>query len=74
MTARACPACGTAIPRGLLLCKGCWFAVPRKLRGDVNRTWRAFNAAEGAEARLAALVNYRSAADAATAVAKGTLP
>lgn len=74
MSVRTCPACGTAIPRGLLLCKGCWFAVPRKLRGDVNRSWRAFTAAEGAEARLTALANYRSAADAATDVAKGALP
>lgn len=71
---RTCPACGGALPHGRLLCKGCWFVVPRKLRGDVNRSWRAFNVAEGADARLAALANYRSVADAATAVAKGALP
>lgn len=71
---KTCPACGKAIPRSLLLCKGCWFSVPRRLRGDVNRTWRAFNLAEGSAARLAALTHYRSAAEAATAVAKGALP
>ncbi len=73
MSGRTCPACGTAIPRGKLLCKGCWFAVPRKLRDEVNRSWRAFLVAEG-QARMTALSNYRLAADAATAIAKGALP
>ncbi|MDP2008205.1 MAG: hypothetical protein Q8K45_21245 [Rubrivivax sp.] len=47
-----------------LLCLSCWRRVPAPLQRDVNRTWRAFNAAVG-KARLPALALYRVARDAA---------
>ena len=40
-----CPVhgCAGTKKRGQLMCRCCWFAIPVRLRRDVNRTWRAFN-------------------------------
>lgn len=65
----ACPAgCGRGVAPGMLLCAPCWHAVPRELQIAVWRTWRAWGKETGS---IEALKEYRIAADAATAHARG---
>lgn len=47
MSRHACPAhgCQAQISTSLLMCPDHWLMVPRWLRSEVNRTWRAFNRA-----------------------------
>ena len=62
--------CPTGCPRkareGHLMCGPCWAEVPRELRHDVLRTWRAFKHEPG-HARLLA---YRDAAEHAVAAVR----
>ena len=41
---RACPVpgCGAPAKNGHLMCRTCWFIVPKYIRLSVNRTWRTF--------------------------------
>jgi hypothetical protein len=40
--ARACsaPGCSIEVPRGKLMCRPHWFALPRPLRTEINAAWR----------------------------------
>ena len=64
------PGCETMIASGLLMCPPHWLTVPRSMRQDVNRTWRAFNRAmDGTREEIAeAMQRYQAAADAAVVV------
>ena len=84
MTGNTCPSCAGAPPRkGQLLCKTCWFSVPKALQNKVWSTWKAFRAISKAygcrmtEEKQAeyftALKAYRAAADDATNAAKRAL-
>lgn len=35
--------CGEQLPRGLLACRPHWYEIPKPVRDQVNRTWRAYN-------------------------------
>ena len=63
------PGCETRIASGLLMCPPHWLTVPRSMRQDVNRTWRAFNRAmSGTREEISdAMQRYQAAADAAVA-------
>jgi hypothetical protein len=43
---RVCPVpgCGAPAKNGHLMCRSCWFKVPKYLRIAVNRTWKNFRA------------------------------
>lgn len=58
-----CPiaGCGTRIFAGLLMCRRHWGLVPRVLKDEVNRTWRAFSNGSTVEARRAARGPYELA-------------
>lgn len=67
------PGCGAEIARGKLMCRDHWYTVPRKIRGDVNRFWKAFCGAKNGD-RLAAIGHYRLAVQAAVAAVQAQLP
>lgn len=71
MTDRPCPACqGPAPQRGHLLCKPCWFAVPKPLQRKVHAAWKAVTDTSRSDGKLAAMQAYRAAADAAAHAAR----
>lgn len=65
----ACEVCLARRGAGKLMCLRCWRLVPPKLAMAVNRTWRSFNLASGAD-RLPALRKYREAREAAIAAVR----
>ena len=71
MSAAICPApgCCSPVAAGKFLCRPHWFALPKRLREQINRTWRAYKAARSEQAarRSEALLDYRSARDEAIA-------
>lgn len=71
--------CGIAVKRGMLMCKGHWFSLPKPLRDNVWRTWRrAFNAEYRVgidpETRLRDIAAYREAVRAARDYLDGVPP
>lgn len=60
MSAAPCPvpSCGGTAEAGRLLCRRCWFQVPKRLRDDVWHWWRKILAAAQA-GQLAALQEAR---------------
>jgi hypothetical protein len=34
------PRCAVEVPRGKLMCRDHWFALPRPLRAEINAAWR----------------------------------
>lgn len=65
-----CPAgCGRVQPAGKFLCRTCWFAVPKELRDDLMRAWRAYSKAArtGADDFMQKSRAYRAARDACLA-------
>lgn len=71
---KLCPTgCGKNAKPGHLMCGPCWSLVPRGLQIEVYRTWDEYrkpHAKRSAAAILKAGVEYRKAADAATAAAR----
>lgn len=65
MTAAICPApaCCSPVTAGKFLCRPHWFALPKPLRDEVWRTWKAYRSARSSEAMAA----YRAARDQAIA-------
>ena len=65
----AVPSCHVTVERGMLMCKSHWFSLPKPLRDDVWRTWRAVQANRRgtltAEQQLARIAAYRDAVRAA---------
>lgn len=65
----AAPKCSAIVEPGKLMCKGHWFSLPKPLRDDVWRTWRAaqrnWRGRTNHEAQLANIRAYREAVRAA---------
>lgn len=65
----AVQSCHSTVERGMLMCKSHWFSLPKPLRDDVWRTWRAVQAnwrgTLTAEQQLARIAAYRDAVRAA---------
>jgi hypothetical protein len=71
----SCPACiVNPRRRGQLLCRECWFRVPRPLRQAVNATWRAYESAQTWDDRRSKFSAYRQNAEEATRIAHESLP
>lgn len=64
------PGCTKKIADALLLCPQHWLAVPRSIRTEVNKTWRAFNRSmHGSRDEIAAALHaHQEASDAAIRV------
>ena len=67
------PGCGAAIVNTMLMCRECWHQVPRSLRRDV---WRTYRAIERSEARVVgkAIAEYRQACAAASEAVEAMRP
>lgn len=64
----ACSVCGTAVPRGRLMCPEHWRLVPKPMQLRVWRTWEDVQRRQGTpEQQLKQIADYRAAADDATA-------
>lgn len=63
-----CPTgCGRQHREGQLMCRTCWFEVPKELRNAVNSTWRK---AKASDWDLAAVRAWKAAREAALASVK----
>ena len=63
MSAAICPApeCCSPVATGKFLCRPHWFALPKPIRDQIHRTWRAYQRDRTREA----LAAYRTARDTA---------
>ena len=75
----AAEGCGVYVQRGMLMCKGHWFSLPKPLRIAVWQTWRRAFKAEyhvgiDPETRLRDIAAYREAVRAARDYLNGVPP
>lgn len=49
------PGCDTVIPRGRLMCRDHWYAVPRPLRLEISKAWKERRIRDSSINRLEAI-------------------